>query len=95
MSGVPMVTDGDAIDDKPWSMDNPMRRYRARPATGSRVCLGRWRSGGVFLRTLAMLAKVPASEDEIASLWFQAAYPDWSAEKARKWACKALKRGAL
>ena len=92
-AALPGATDDrDAIADIAWFDDHSSRRYRARPTADGPTWLIRRRGGGVFLRTLAALARVPTLEDEIEARWWLAAWPDLS-PKERSDLIKASRRG--
>ena len=86
------------LSDGGWFASRPHRLFRARSATGG-VWLVRLRrqATDVYLRVFARGHDLPADADaEIAVVWFNYAYPNWPAERCRKWASQALRpqRGA-
>lgn len=89
MSDFPLITSGEAIDDSTWFDEHPYRRFRARPDPAG-LSLVR-RRGDVFLRTFTHqpLHFVSEADAALASVWFETAYPELLAAKARHPARKA------
>jgi hypothetical protein len=96
VSPVPAVTAAAAIDDRTWFADHPERRFRARVGNGGIWLIRRVPQGGahdLFLRIFGVARRLPGDRDaELASAWYETAYPDWSAEKVLKWGQKALQK---
>jgi hypothetical protein len=88
------VTETDALDDRGWFANHPDCLFRAR----AELWIVRRRRQGadpdVFLRAFSasIAPRRGDSDGELAPLWYQAAYPDWPAEKCQKWGRKAIKR---
>jgi hypothetical protein len=84
----PDVSDADALDDGAWFDLHPKRRFRARRGPD-----GFWlirKRGDAFLRAYTRSA-VPGTDTDagLAPAWFESAYPDLLAAKARGRARKA------
>ena len=84
------VMDADAINDRSWFEEHPNRAYRIRRGDGGAWWIIQKRPGGVFLRVLTGTTDADADTDAALSLlWHQAAFPDSSAEQARRMARRA------
>jgi hypothetical protein len=90
------VIEADALDDGAWVADRPDRAFRARTGKGRTWFVRRRQAGDpdAYLRTFAALLTPQTDADgEIAVAWYAGDFPDWSGEKARKWARRAFRRG--
>jgi hypothetical protein len=94
MTGLPQVTAADALDDFAWFDRLANRKFRVR-RTANLVWIIR-RRGQVFLRTVTHHLPVATVDTDAATapLWFAAAYPDISLQKAQRRARTAIKRRA-
>jgi hypothetical protein len=88
----PPATEADALSDRTWFANHPDARFRARVG-GHGTWLVR-RRGNALLRTFTPSAAPRASDKEIAPVWYAAAYPDRTIERAQRWAHEALRKGA-
>jgi hypothetical protein len=91
---LPSVAGADALSDRNWFADHPRRQFRARVADSGLWIIRRRRVA--LLRAVAPRPfALPGDADtELAVAWYAAAFPDWSREKAQKWARRALRKGA-
>jgi len=91
---LPRVTPAATLDDRSWFGQHPDRLFRARSSGGVWVIRRQTQDGtAVLLRTfISAIARVPATEIEIAALWYRGGFPDWPPERWRKSARKALRK---
>jgi hypothetical protein len=83
-----------ALDDRIWFGDHPSRQFRAR-IVDDRIWLVRRRRVALLRAVAPRPSALPGDTDkELAVAWYAAAFPDWSREKAQKWARRALRKGA-
>jgi hypothetical protein len=93
VTGLPAVSDSEAIDDADWFEANPRRLFRARRVNGGYTVI-RHTTRGVFLRVCADAGAAIVDVDcDLALLWFSSAHPTAHPEQVRKRALKALKQG--
>jgi hypothetical protein len=92
---IPPVREADALGDRMWFAQHPARICRSRRGADGGV----WiicRSGDALLRVLippALSSPVRDSEGELGPLWFAAAWPSLSAEKARQLRRRGARQG--
>jgi hypothetical protein len=85
--GLPTVSAAEALDDGAWFDAHPARRFRARSARNLTWIVRR--RGNVFLRVVAARPLLPGDTDAaLGPAWFESAYPDLLAAKARRRARK-------
>jgi hypothetical protein len=94
-SEMPPVREADARRDRAWFAEHEERSFRSRPAADGGVWIVR-RAGGVLLRTVVVSAPSPPPHDgdrELGPLWFATAWPELSAEEARRRGRRAARQG--
>ena len=95
-ASLPAVTEADTLEDRAWFANHPDHHFRARAGDGGVWLIRRLFQGAypdVYLRTYSTsLTPDSEADSELAVLWYQASYPNWSPEGCRKWARKAIKR---
>jgi hypothetical protein len=89
------VGEADALGDRVWFAQHPTRSFRSRRGADGAMWITR-RSGDALLRVLippTLFSPVRESDGELGPLWFAAAWPSLSVEKAQQLGRRAARQG--